>query len=107
MSKFKIYLEYDGTRYSGWQKQKNAKTVQGTLFRIAEEIFKDSSSDIQGCGRTDSGVHALNYVAHLDVKTMLAPEIIKGHVAALFGQHQDNGPADPFRGAGDDRDFSF
>jgi tRNA pseudouridine38-40 synthase len=77
MSKFKIYLEYDGTRYSGWQKQKNAKTVQGTLLRIAEEIFKDSSSDIQGCGRTDSGVHALNYVAHLDVKTMLAPEIIK------------------------------
>lgn len=77
MSKFKIYLEYDGTRYSGWQKQKNAKTVQGTLLRIAEEIFKDSKPDIQGCGRTDSGVHALNYVAHLDVKSMLAPEIIK------------------------------
>ena len=77
MSKFKIYLEYDGTRYSGWQKQKNAKTVQGTLLRIAGEIFKESRPDIQGCGRTDSGVHALNYVAHLDVKTMIAPEIIK------------------------------
>jgi tRNA pseudouridine38-40 synthase len=77
MARFKVYLEYDGTRYSGWQKQKNAKTVQGILLRIAEEIFKDSRSDIQGCGRTDSGVHALNYVAHLDVKTMLAPEIIK------------------------------
>jgi tRNA pseudouridine38-40 synthase len=77
MARFKIYLEYDGTRYSGWQKQKNAKTVQGTLLRIAEEIFKDSGPDIQGCGRTDSGVHALNYVAHIDVRTMLAPEIIK------------------------------
>jgi tRNA pseudouridine38-40 synthase len=77
MSRFKIYLEYDGARYSGWQKQKNAKTVQGTLLRIAEEIFKDSKPDIQGCGRTDSGVHALNYVAHLDVRTMLAPDIIK------------------------------
>ena len=77
MAKFKVYLEYDGTRYSGWQKQKNAKTVQGILLKIGEEIFKDSRFDIQGCGRTDSGVHALNYVAHLDVKTMLAPEIIK------------------------------
>jgi tRNA pseudouridine38-40 synthase len=77
MARFKVYLEYDGTRYSGWQKQKNAKTVQGILLKIAEEIFKDSGPDIQGCGRTDSGVHALNYVAHLDVKTMLAPEIIK------------------------------
>jgi len=77
MSRFKIYLEYDGTRYSGWQKQKNARTIQGTLLRIGGEIFIDSKSDIQGCGRTDSGVHALNYVAHLDVETMLAPEIIK------------------------------
>ena len=77
MSRFKIYLEYDGARYSGWQRQNNAKTVQGTLLKISEEIFKGSDPDIQGCGRTDSGVHALNYVAHLDVKTMLAPEIIK------------------------------
>lgn len=77
MARFKIYLEYDGTRYSGWQKQKNAKTVQGTLLRIADEIFGNGKTDIQGCGRTDSGVHALNYAAHLDVKTMLAPEIIK------------------------------
>ncbi len=77
MARFKIYLEYDGTRYSGWQKQKNAKTIQGTLLRIADEIFGGDKTDIQGCGRTDSGVHALNYVAHLDVKTMLAPEIIK------------------------------
>jgi tRNA pseudouridine38-40 synthase len=77
MSRFKIYLEYEGTRYSGWQKQINARTIQGTLIKIAEEIFKDSKADIQGCGRTDSGVHALNYAAHLDAKTMLAPEIMK------------------------------
>lgn len=77
MAKFKVYLEYDGTRYSGWQTQKNAKTIQGTLLKISEELFKTRDVDIQGCGRTDSGVHALNYIAHLDVKTMLAPEIIK------------------------------
>ncbi|MGA9291102.1 MAG: tRNA pseudouridine(38-40) synthase TruA [Ignavibacteriaceae bacterium] len=77
MSRFKLYIEYEGTRYSGWQKQKNAKTIQGTLLNIAQDIFNDSNIDLQGSGRTDSGVHALCQVAHLEVKTILAPEIIK------------------------------
>jgi tRNA pseudouridine38-40 synthase len=77
MARFKLYIEYEGTRYSGWQVQKNSKTIQGTLLRIAEEIFKGEKLELQGSGRTDSGVHALRQVAHLDVKTTLAPEIIK------------------------------
>ena len=78
MARFKLYIEYEGTRYSGWQKQQNAKTIQGTLLSVGNEIFKTSGSfDLQGSGRTDSGVHALCQVAHLEVKTMLAPEIIK------------------------------
>lgn len=77
MARFKIYLEYDGTRYSGWQVQKQSRTVQGTLLDVAEKVFKDEKADVQGSGRTDSGVHAISQVAHLEVKTMLAPEIIK------------------------------
>lgn len=77
MARFKLYIEYEGTRYSGWQIQKNAKTIQGKLFETAEKIFKGEKFDIQGSGRTDAGVHALCQVAHLDVKTVLAPEIIK------------------------------
>ena len=77
MPRFKIYLEYEGTRYSGWQLQRNAKTVQGQLINAAEGIFKTSNFELKGSGRTDSGVHALCQVAHLDVKTMLAPEILK------------------------------
>ena len=77
MSKFKIYLEYDGTRYSGWQKQNNAKTIQGSIIKVLSEIFESENFDFQGSGRTDSGVHALCQVAHLDVRTMLAPEILK------------------------------
>jgi tRNA pseudouridine38-40 synthase len=77
MSRFKLYIEYDGTRYSGWQKQQNSKTIQGTIIKAAEEIFTGSKLDLQGSGRTDSGVHALCQVAHLEVKTMLAPEIMK------------------------------
>jgi tRNA pseudouridine38-40 synthase len=77
MSRFKIYIEYEGTRYSGWQKQNNVKTIQGILIKAAQEIFNDSKLDLQGSGRTDSGVHAVCQVAHLEVKTMLAPEIIR------------------------------
>jgi len=76
-SRFKLYIEYEGTRYSGWQKQENAKTIQGSIIKAAIEIFGDDYKDLQGSGRTDGGVHALNQVAHLDVKTVLAPEIIR------------------------------
>lgn len=80
MSRFKLFIEYDGTRYSGWQKQpgqSSTRTVQGALIKAAEEVFKKEKFDIQGSGRTDSGVHALCQVAHLEAGTMLAPEIIK------------------------------
>jgi tRNA pseudouridine38-40 synthase len=76
-SRFKLIIEYEGTRYSGWQKQENAKTVQGAIIKSAKEIFGDDFKDLQGAGRTDSGVHAFCQAAHLDVKTMLAPEVIK------------------------------
>jgi len=76
-SRFKLVIEYEGTRYSGWQKQENAKTVQGSIIRAAIDVFENGFIDLQGSGRTDSGVHALKQVAHLDAKTMLAPEIIR------------------------------
>lgn len=75
-SRFKLYIEYEGTRYSGWQKQENAKTIQGTILKAAESVF-DEVVDLQGSGRTDSGVHAICQVAHLDVRTVLAPEIMR------------------------------
>ena len=71
-----MVLEYDGTRYSGWQKQADARTIQGTLLAAAAGIF-EGGIDIQGNGRTDAGVHALHYVAHLEAGTQLPPEIIR------------------------------
>ncbi|MCW8804219.1 MAG: tRNA pseudouridine(38-40) synthase TruA [Ignavibacteriaceae bacterium] len=76
-SRFKLFIEYDGTRFSGWQRQENARTIQGTIIQSAKEIFGNDFIDLQGAGRTDSGVHALEQVAHLDARTMLAPEIIR------------------------------
>ena len=64
MPKWKLIIEYQGTRYHGWQEQANAKTVQGEL-RKAAETFLGERIDIGGAGRTDAGVHALAQVAHL------------------------------------------
>ncbi len=80
--KFKIYLEYNGINYAGWQKQKNARTIQGVLIDTVKKIFHNSKGenkfiDLQGSGRTDKGVHAYMQVAHLECETMLAPEILK------------------------------
>jgi tRNA pseudouridine38-40 synthase len=71
MSRFKLTLEYDGTRYIGWQMQKGGRTVQGELLDASKELFKAEEVEIYGAGRTDSGVHALRQVAHLDADTDL------------------------------------
>ncbi len=80
MGRFKILIEYEGTRYSGWQIQKNARTVQGEFHAALRKVLGTDDWEFQGSGRTDAGVHAAGQVAHLDVKTMLAPEIIKRKV---------------------------
>ncbi len=77
MARFKIYLEYEGTRYSGWQVQKNARTVQGELLDASRKVFDSADVGFYGSRRTDAGVHALMQVAHLDVTTMLSPAIIR------------------------------
>ncbi len=65
MPTWKVTLEYDGTRYRGWQTQKNTeRTVQGVLLRAAREVLGEDAS-IGGAGRTDAGVHAIAQVAHL------------------------------------------
>lgn len=75
--RYKLTLEYDGTNFSGWQKQNDARTVQGDLLKGAVRLFGDIAMDIQGCGRTDGGVHALQYVAHLEVESELEPGTVK------------------------------
>ena len=73
MPRFKLTIEYAGTRYSGWQAQRNARTVQGELNRaIAEAIGDDALVDSQGSGRTDAGVHAINQVVHFDTDAQRA-----------------------------------
>ena len=81
--KYRLTLEYDGTGYSGWQMQKNAKSIQGTLLRIAEDLL-GGPVDIQGAGRTDAGVHALAQVAHMETTRRMPPrKLLEGLNDAL------------------------
>jgi tRNA pseudouridine38-40 synthase len=61
---YKLVIEYAGTRYSGWQEQKNAVTVAGELRGAIEKVV-GPIDDLGGAGRTDAGVHALAQVAHV------------------------------------------
>ncbi len=77
MPRFKLTIEYAGTRYSGWQIQKNARTVQGEIDRAVREMSGGRTFELYGSGRTDAGVHALAQVAHLDIGTNLPPDTLK------------------------------
>lgn len=77
MPRFKLLIEYAGTKYSGWQIQKNARTVQGEIDRAVGEATGRREFELYGSGRTDAGVHALAQAAHLDVYTDMAPELLR------------------------------
>ena len=76
MPRFKLTIEYAGTRYSGWQIQKNANTIQGEIDRAVRTVTGRKDFELYGSGRTDAGVHALGQVAHLDVSTRLTPDTL-------------------------------
>lgn len=69
----KILLEYEGTCYSGWQRQKNAVSIQEVLEKAIQSITNEKVRVI-GSGRTDSGVHALEQVANFKTYTKIPME---------------------------------
>jgi len=91
MARYKINIEYDGTSLVGWQKQKNGVSVQeileNALFKLTGE-----KKIIQGAGRTDAGVHALNQVAHFDIikkiKTDALRDGLNFHIKSLYKKYK-------------------
>ena len=67
MSRYQILIEYAGTNFRGWQVQKKGKTIQGLIQDKISKLLKEKIN-LQGSGRTDSGVHAIEQSAHFDCK---------------------------------------
>jgi tRNA pseudouridine38-40 synthase len=78
--RLKLTIEYAGTRYSGWQIQRNARTIQGEISRAVQEATNETTFELYGSGRTDAGVHALAQIAHLDIRTDVPPETLRRRI---------------------------
>lgn len=84
--RYKIELEYDGTNYSGWQKQGHGLSIQ--------EIIEDSvaklsgqNTEVIGSGRTDAGVHAISQIAHFDLDKKISKTTIVNGLNYYLGLH--------------------
>ena len=76
MPRYKLTIEYDGGPFAGWQRQDDVPTVQGVLEHAAEAL---SGAPVisHAAGRTDSGVHALGQVAHVDLRKEFRPDTVR------------------------------
>ena len=77
--RYLITFSYDGTNFSGYQKQPKERTVQSELEKVLKEINDNKKVEVHASGRTDAGVHALNQKAHFDLEIKIeANKLQKG-----------------------------
>ncbi len=86
MPRYKLTIEYDGAPFVGWQIQDQGLSVQGTLM-AAIEAFCGERVKVQGAGRTDTGVHALGQVAHVDLAKDWASDTVRDALTAQLRPH--------------------
>ena len=80
MNHIKIVLQYDGSRYDGWQKQGNTgQTIQGKLEDVLEKLA-GVPVEVRGAGRTDAGVHALGQTADFYIPDPISPSEVKSYL---------------------------
>ena len=81
MRNFKIIIQYEGTRYQGWQRQDSTgNTIQGKLEAILGKMTGLGFVQVDGSGRTDSGVHALGQIANFKIDTTMTPKQIMDYI---------------------------
>ena len=83
MPRYKLIIEYDGTAYSGWQRQINGPSVQQTLEEALARLTGEKIG-VVGSSRTDAGVHAYGLCAHFDSATRVPPEKICFALNTIF-----------------------
>mgnify|MGYP000917586494 CR=1 FL=1 len=76
MARFKLTIEYDGGPFHGWQRVDSGPSVQGALIDAVEKLT-GARADVVGAGRTDSGVHALGQVAHVDIEKSFSADTVR------------------------------
>ena len=79
-----ITFSYDGSDFSGYQKQPKKKTIQGELEKALKQLNADKDVSLVASGRTDAGVHAYNQRAHFDLETKITPEKLKAGLNSLI-----------------------
>ena len=80
MTNYKLILAYDGTRYDGWQKQRNTpNTIQGKLETLLTRL-EGQETEVHGAGRTDAGVHARAQVCHCHLHKEYSPEELRDYI---------------------------
>jgi tRNA pseudouridine38-40 synthase len=86
MPRYKLLIEYDGTPFLGWQLQERGLSVQGVLMAAAQ-AFCGERVKVQGAGRTDTGVHALGQVAHVDLAKDWPTDTVRDALTARLRPH--------------------
>jgi tRNA pseudouridine38-40 synthase len=87
MPRYKLTLEYNGAAFYGWQIQPGDATIQGVLTDAITKINGEPAM-VQGAGRTDSGVHALGQVAHVDLLREWDPFVLRNAINAGVRPHK-------------------
>lgn len=85
--RYKLVIEYDGSDFYGWQRQEKQRSVQQVLEE-AISICTKQNVTVFAAGRTDTGVHAIGQVAHLDLDEFVEPFVLQGSINALVRPHK-------------------
>lgn len=83
--RFLACIRYDGSKYYGFQKLKDKKTVQGELEKAISKINKKPTT-IKGAGRTDRGVHAYKQMVHFDLDINISPDSLKKAINSIINK---------------------
>jgi len=86
MGRVFIKLAYKGTNFFGWQIQPNEPTVQAEIERVLSQLNANSEVKITGCGRTDTGVHASEYYAHVNIPFEVSNEKLKFKLNSMLSK---------------------